>query len=148
MSRLCRVSRAILQPPVPLKNFLKDKETRATPGLFVTYSYRTKSYMLVQKQQLGKPLMLMGTVSQGGGQLVGGGPLGSQTSTNFLQAVLLLERHGNRLYLIEPPHSYLDQPAHHKAVKQTLFSDGDCLDSDRGRRSRRESFRRHARESG
>lgn len=107
-------------PPVPLKNFLKDKETRATPGLFVTYSYRTKSYMLVQKQQLGKPLMLMGTVSQGGGQLVGGGPLGSQTSTNFLQAVLLLERHGNRLYLIEPPHSYLDQPAHHKAVKQTF----------------------------
>ena len=54
--------------PAALKNFLKDKEVKTTPGLFVTYSYRTKTYMLVQGKQLGKPFLMTLAVSQGTGR--------------------------------------------------------------------------------
>ncbi len=106
--------------PVALKNFLKDKDIRSTSGLFVTYSYRTKTYMLVQHKQLGKPFMLTSQVSQGTGRLGGGDVLGALTGSRVQSMVVSLVRHGNRLYLIEQPHAYLDQAEQWTAVHRTF----------------------------
>jgi hypothetical protein len=106
--------------PGPLRNFLRDKDTRAVPGLFVTYAYRTKVYLLVQKKQLGKPLMLVTQVSQGTGRDSLDGPLGMLTGTNLKNIVVTFERHGSRLFLVEQPHRYLDQAADRAMVERTF----------------------------
>lgn len=106
-------------PPASLQTFLKDKETRATPGLFVTYAYRQKTYLLVQKKQLGKPFLLTGLVSQGAG-MSAGTPLGQPTGTGLLEEVVTFVRQGNRLFLIQKPHRHLTSETMKQAVEQTF----------------------------
>lgn len=104
--------------PASLQAFLKDKDTRATPGLFVTYAYRQKTYLLVQKKQLGKPFLMTALVNRGAG-LMTANSLGQLTGAGLWEGVVTLERHGNRLFLIEHPHRYLTSPHMRKAVEQT-----------------------------
>lgn len=105
-------------PPASLQAFLKDKETRTTPGLFVAYSYRQKTYLLVQKKQLDKPFLLTAMVSQGAG-LTAGTPLGQPTGTGLIDDVVMFQRHGNRLFLIQKPDRYLTSEPMRQAVEQT-----------------------------
>ncbi len=104
--------------PISLQTFLKDKDTRATPGLFVTYSYRHKTYLLIQKKQLGRTFLLTALVHQGSG-LRATTSLGQLTGSGLMNSLVTLERHGNRLFLIEYPHSYLTSPTMRRAVEQT-----------------------------
>lgn len=106
-------------PPVSLSSFLREKEVHATPGLFVAYTYKHKTYLLVQKKQLGQPFLLTALVSQGSGQRLP--PLfGQLTGTGVAERIVSFERHGDRLFLIEKPHPYLAQPAYRKSVAQTF----------------------------
>jgi hypothetical protein len=107
-------------PPGLLRNFLRDKETHAVPGLFVTYSHRGKWYLLVRGHQLHTPLMWMTRVSQGTGRDTLDVPLGMLTGSSVKNTVVTFERHGNRLFLIEQPHRYLQQVTDRKMVERTF----------------------------
>lgn len=141
--------------PVPLKNFLQDKEVRTTPGLFVSYSYRNKTYMLVQGKQLGKPFMLTAAVNQGTGRRGPEDVLGTLTGTLLQDRVVMFVRHGNRLYLMEQPHAYLDQKDAWTSVQRTfsptVIASIPILAEDRSEASKesgKEPGKESARDSG
>ena len=70
-------------------------------------------------------------VSQGTGRR-GSDVLGTLTGMMLQERMIMPVRHGNRLYLIEQPHAYLDQEGRLVGGSSDVFSDGDCVSSDLG----------------
>src|SRR5215207_4602903 len=118
----------------PLKPFAElTKDATARPGFFDTYEKEGRVYLAVPKGRLSEDFLLSFQLAQGIGSR---GIFSGTMMSLFEPAVVALEQHGDRIYLVQKPMHYRAAPGSptEKAVKLSFGSsvlDGAKVESVR-----------------
>jgi hypothetical protein len=104
----------------PYKDFEElTEDATAREGFFDTYEKSDKLYMAIPQDRLGEEFLLAFQIAQG----IGGRSLYGGTMLDIFEGALVsLERHGDRVYLIRQPHRFTggSDPAVERAVELTF----------------------------
>ena len=91
------------------------------PGLFDTYEKAENLYLVIPKDQIGREFLLVYEIAQG----IGAAGLYGGTMLDIFEGHLVaLERHGDRVFLVERPHRFtaVRNPSAQQAVALTFGS--------------------------
>ena len=106
----------------PYKDFGELTEgATAREGFFDTYQKGDKLFMAIPQDRLGEDFLLVNEIAQG----IGAARLFGGTMLNIFEGLLIaVERHGDKVYLLQRPHRYIadEGSAEEEAVNLTFGS--------------------------